>query len=115
MTPEEADYRLEEWARWQRADPLTMSWPTSTPFGRQIKPDPRPGSIAIDEQRALETDKVLAKMPRRYRFIVRLHYLDTGPIDAKAKRMGLGRKGYKALIAGIQRTIAFRLDQPRNM
>lgn len=113
MTPAEADYLLDEWARWQRADPLTMGWPDATPFGRQIKPDPAPSRIPIDDDRALRTDRVLAKMPARIRFIAKMHYLDLAPIDQKARRLRLGRKAYLAKIEGIKRVVAARLDETR--
>lgn len=113
MTPAEADYLLDEWARWQRADPLTMGWDTATPFGRQIKPDPAPSRIPIDDARVLRTDRVLAKLPGRIRFIVRLHYLGLEPIDQKARRLRLGRKAYKLRIEAVQKLIADRLDGTR--
>lgn len=113
MSPEEADFLLDEWARWQRTDPISIGWAPATPFGKQIKPDPSPSSIPIDEERAIITDRVLAKMPRRIVFIVRLHYLGMEPIDTKARRMHLGRKAYLGLIESVRRTVGDRIDQTR--
>jgi hypothetical protein len=110
LSAKETDYLLDEWARWQRMDPYTMSWPKSAPFGRYIKPDPVPAREPVDEERALATDRVLARMPRRYRFLVRMHYLDSAPIDAKARRMRMGRKAYLLLLEGVQRVVGARLD-----
>lgn len=101
---------LDEWARWQREGALAMDWPTATPFGRQIKPDPRPATLPVDVERALRTDRVLARMPRRYRFYVRLHYLDLSPIESKARRLRMGRNAYRTLIESVQRVIGARLD-----
>jgi hypothetical protein len=115
MSPAEADLLLDEWARWQRNDPLKMDWATATPFGRQIKPDPAPSREPIDVERAYRTDRALAKLPKRYRFLIRLHYLDHAPIDAKARRMRMGRKCYLLLIVGVQRVVGIRLDGTRNM
>lgn len=109
MTPALADYLLEEWARWQRETVIHTGWPTSTPFGRHIVPDPAPSRLPVDDDRALKTDRVLAKLPGRYRFLVKLHYLDPAPIDQKARRLRLGRPGYKLLIKGVQSVVAHKL------
>ena len=110
MTPAQADVLLEEWARWQCEDVVRCGWPTATPFGRQIKPDPTPARMPIDEQRAYETDRVIARLPGRYRFLIRMHYLDPAPTDTKARRLRLGRKGYLLLLKGVQHVVAMRLD-----
>jgi DNA-directed RNA polymerase specialized sigma24 family protein len=112
LTAAQADYLLEEWARWQRCDPLTMDWSHSTAFGKCIKPDPVPAREPVDEDRALRTDRVIAKLPGRLRFLVKLHYLDSVPIDVKARRMRIAREGYKRLLEGAQRVVGERLDQP---
>jgi DNA-directed RNA polymerase specialized sigma24 family protein len=104
LTAAQADYLLEEWARWQRCDPLTMD--------KCIKPDPVPAREPVDEDRALRTDRVIAKLPGRLRFLVKLHYLDSVPIDVKARRMRIAREGYKRLLEGAQRVVGERLDQP---
>jgi hypothetical protein len=39
-----------------------------------------------------------------------LHYLDFAPIDAKARRMRMGRRSYLMLLEGVQRVVAARLD-----
>lgn len=107
-----AGYLLEEWARWcQGGDTLEIGWPPSTPFGKLIKPDPRPASLPIDVERAYLTDRIVARLPTRYRFLVKLHYLDPAPIDAKARRMRLGRNGYLHLIEGVCRVVAIKLDR----
>ena len=117
MSPEQADLLLEEWARWQCEDVIRCGWPRSTSFGKAIKPDPRPATMPIDDARALETDRIVASLPGRYRFLLRVHYLDKAPIDAKARRLRMGRNGYKLLIRGVQHVIAMRydgrLDEPR--
>lgn len=117
MSPEETDYLLEEWAHWQRSDPSRLSWPPATPFGRLIVPDPAPPAFAVDVERALLTDRVLARLPRRYRFLVRMYYLDRAPIESKARRMRMGRRAYEMLMIGVRRVIGVRLtealDQPR--
>ena len=110
MTPKEADFLVDEWARWQRGDDIRIGWAPSTPFGKHIKPDPSPASMPIDEERAFRTDRVLAKMPGRIRFIVKLHYLGTAPVDAKARFMRLGRKAYLKLIESVCIVIAERID-----
>lgn len=109
MSPAEADYLLEEWSHWQRGEAVDISWPHATPFGRLIKPDPRPAGFAIDDARAFRTDRVIAKLPKRYRFLIRLHYLDSAPIDAKARRLRVGRASYKLLIKGICCVVAMRI------
>ena len=115
MTPAEADYLLAEWARWQAGDAVYIGYPRSTPFGRLIKPDPMPLRVPIDEARALRTDRAIAKLTGRRRFVIRLHYLDPAPIDAKARRLHIGRKEYKSRIAGLCGIIAHLLDPPRNV
>ena len=113
MSPEEADFLLDEWARWQRSDPIAIGWAPATPFGKHIKPDPSPSAIPIDENRAILTDKALAKMPQRIRFVVKLHYLGLAPIDAKARRLHMGRKAYLSLIESVKRTVGARIDETR--
>lgn len=110
MSPAEADLLLEEWAHWQRSGGIDIGMPHATPFGRLIKPDPAPSGRAIDDERAYQTDRALARLPSRYKFLVRLHYLDPSPIDSKARRLRIGRKAYKALIHGVCRVVAMRLD-----
>lgn len=113
MSPEEADYLLDEWARWQMEDVIRCGWPRCTSFGKAIKPDPRPASVPIDDARAAETDRVVSRLPQRYRFLIRVHYVDHAPIDAKARRLKMGRNGYKALIRGIQHVVALGLARTR--
>lgn len=105
-----AGYLLEEWARWCRHDPLPMDWPHATSFGKLIKPDPRPATEPIDVLRAAATDRVVARLPGRVRFLINLHYLDTGPIDAKARRLRMRRQRYLDLIDGVCRVVALRID-----
>jgi len=110
VSPAEADLLLEEWAHWQRTGGIDIGLPHATPFGRLIKPDPSPSRRAIDDERALATDRVLARLPHRYRFLVRLHYLDPAPIEHKARRLRIGRKSYRLLIRGVCAVVAMRLD-----
>ena len=109
MTPEQVDYLLDEWARWQREDVIRCGWPKATAFGKAIKPDPSPSRVPIDEQRAYITDIAIAHSPRRLRFIIKLHYLGHEPIDAKAHRMRMGRNRYKATLLGVQKIIALHI------
>lgn len=113
MSPEEADYLLDEWTRWQMEDVIRNGWPRATAFGKAIKPDPRPCTLPIDDERAARTDRVVSKLPRRYRFLIRLHYIDRAPVDVKARRMRMGRNGYKALIRGVQHVVALGLARTR--
>ena len=115
MTPAEADRLLDEWARWQAGDCVNIGYPRSTPFGRLIKPDPSPSRLPIDVERALRTDRAVAKLTGKRRFMVKVHYLDTGPIDAKARRMHVGRKEYLSRITGICGIIAQLLDPSRKI
>jgi hypothetical protein len=113
MTPAEAAWLLEEWARWQRGDAVNIGFPHATPFGRLIKPDPSPARFPVDPDRALETDRVIAKLPQRYRFLIRMHWLDSAPIDSKARRIRLGRKAYLLLVKGLCGVVAQRLASER--
>lgn len=93
---EEADDRLHEWALWARDDAgPAISWPRSTPFGRFIKPDPRPPREVYDSDRAAATDRVIASLPRRMQRFIKQHYLDPSPMIAKARRLRLTREGYQ--------------------
>jgi hypothetical protein len=113
VTPAEADYLLAEWARWQAGDAVYIGYPRSTPFGRLIKPDPMPLKVPIDEARALRTDRAIARLTGRRRFLLKLHYLDRAPIDAKARRLKVGRTEYKARINGICAIVGLLLDPPK--
>jgi hypothetical protein len=115
LTPAEADYLLAEWARWQAGDAVYIGYPRSTPFGRLIKPDPMPLKVPIDEARALRTDRAIAQLTGRRRFLLKVHYLDRAPIDAKARRLKVGRKEYQARIQGLCGIIAHVLDPRRNV
>jgi hypothetical protein len=114
VTPQEADYLLAEWAQWQAGDCINIGYPRSTPFGRLIKPDPMPSRVPIDEARALRTDRAIAQLTGRRRFMLKMHYLGREPIDAKARRLKIGRKEYQSRIQGICGIIAHVLDPPRN-
>jgi hypothetical protein len=113
LSAAQADMLLAEWARWQSADPLEMDWPHSTAFGRHIKPDPSPPREPVDDERAYRTDRVIARLPRRYRFLIRLHYLDPAPVDSKARRLRMRRQAYLLLLTGVQRVVGARLDGTR--
>jgi hypothetical protein len=115
LTPQEADYLLAEWARWQAGDAIGIGYPKSTPFGRLIKPDPMPLRVPIDEARALRTDRAVAQLNGRRRFLLKIAYLDRAPIDAKARRLHISRTEYKARVAGLCGIIAQILDPPRKI
>ena len=112
MTPQEADYLLAEWARWQAGDAVYIGYPRSTPFGRFIVPDPSPSREPIQIDRALKTDRVIARLPGRYRFLVKLHYLDRAPVQVKARRLRVHEENYRKRLEGVQRTVAMRLENP---
>jgi len=113
LTPQEADYLLAEWARWQAGAAVYIGYPRSTPFGRLIKPDPMPLRVPIDEQRALRTDRAIARLNGRRRYWLKVHYLDRSPLDAKARRLKVGRAEYKARINGICAIVGLLLDPPK--
>ena len=113
MSPAEADYLLEEWAHWQRGEAVDIGWPHATAFGRFIVPDPVPARFPVDDARALATDRVIARLPQRYRFLIRMHWLDPAPIDAKARRLHMGRPSYKLLVKGLCCVVALRLHRTR--
>jgi len=106
MTPAEADYLLAEWARWQAGDCINIGYPRSTPFGRLIKPDPMPSRVPVDEARALRTDRAIARLPGRMRFLVKVHYLDRSTIDAKARRLHVTLYAYRKKIKALQVAIS---------
>jgi hypothetical protein len=107
---EEADDRLHEWSLWVRTpDGYRVSWMTSTAFGRLIVPDPAPPSEAIDYERAFETDRSLAGLPGRIKYFVKVHYLDSSPMIAKARRMHLGREAYRNRLTKVQMIVFRRL------
>ena len=111
MSPAEAEWRLEEWAVWAKGgDALAIGWAPSTAFGKLIKPDPTPARLPVEPDRAAQTDRVVAKLPPRRRFWVKMHFLDPSPIDVKAKRVRRGREAYKTEIAAIVAFVARRLD-----
>lgn len=106
MSPEEADYLLDEWARWARDDnTLTVHW------FRDRSPFYVPGGVLptiypVDSDRAFMTDRTVARLSGRRRFIVKLNYLDRSPIDSKARRLRMGRESYRELVKGICRVVA---------
>jgi hypothetical protein len=107
---EEADDRLHEWSLWVRTpDGYRVSWMTSTAFGRLIVPDPAPPSEAIDYERAFQTDRSLAGLPGRIKYFVKVHYLDSSPLVAKARRMRLGREAYRNRLTKVQMIVYRRL------
>jgi hypothetical protein len=109
---EEADDRLHEWSVWVLTpDGYALSWLSSTAFGRLIKPDPRPPREAIDHERAAQTDHVLAKLPGRIKFFVKVHYLDRSPTTSKARRLHLGREAYVNKLTRVQ-MIVYRRFTP---
>ena len=113
MTPQEADYLLAEWAAWSSGDAVYIGYPRSTPFGRLIKPDPAPAKMPVNDARAFRTDTAIAKLNGRRKFMLRVHYLDRAPIDAKARRFRLGREAYKAKVKGICAIVGLLLDPPK--
>jgi hypothetical protein len=115
MTPEEADYLLDEWGRWARGD-NTLSKigyadrsPYWTPGG--VLPAVEP----VDPDRAYRTDRAVASLSGRRRFIVKLSYLDTSPRYAKARRLRLSREQYRVLVRGLCAMMAVRLDSCREL
>ena len=114
MTPGEAAWLLEEWARWTRSDGVDVGYPHATAFGRMIVPDPAPGELPVDVDRAARTDAVIAKLPRRYKFLVKLHFLDTGPVEAKARRLRMRRKSYQLLVRGVVQVVAMKMGSGKS-
>jgi hypothetical protein len=109
---EEADDRLHEWSVWVLTpDGYALSWLSSTAFGRLIKPDPHPPREAIDYERAAQTDRVIAKLPGRIKFFIKVHYLDRSPTTSKARRLHLGREAYVNKLTRVQ-IIVFRRLTP---
>ena len=86
MSPSEAEWLLEEWAAWSRGgDVLSIGWAPATPFGRLIKPDPMPARLPVEPDRAMRTDRVVAKLPPRRRLIVqRPHILQRHRLSPRA-------------------------------
>jgi hypothetical protein len=108
-----AAWLLEEWAAWARGDRFfDMGWYDATPFGRLIKPDPQPAKMPVDPERALKTDRVVVKLPGWRRYWIKLHFLDPGPIDAKARRCGRNRDAYLNEINTLIVYVGRRLDEP---
>lgn len=111
MTPVEAEWRLEEWAVWARGgNLLEIGWPSAAAFAWAIKPDPSPSRLPVEPERAAQTDRVVAKLPPRRRFWVKMHYLDPAPVEAKARRVGRKKDAYRREIAAIVEFVARRLD-----
>ena len=108
---EDTDERLHEWSLWVRTpDGYRLSWASATPFGRFIVPDPVPPREFVDYERAAQVDAVLAKLPSRMRFILKVHYLDGSPTQAKARRMGVSRHAYMVKLTRLQFVVAYRLN-----
>ncbi len=114
LTTEEVNYRLEEWAIWQAMDPTLMAYSPISVCAKTIKPEPEPPRMPIDDERAFQTDRALAGLPGRIMFRIRLHYLDPIPLDAKARRLGVGREAYKEGMTRILRIVAERIDRRGN-
>jgi hypothetical protein len=109
MSPEQADYLLDEWVRWQSEDVINNGWPRATSFGKAIKPDPRPATLPIDDERAARTDKAVSGMPQRIKSFIRLHYMDRSPISKKAQRLRCTEHAYRLRHKGVLTLVAMLL------
>ena len=107
-----ADRLLDEWVRWCREDVIRCGWPRSTSFGRAIKPDPRPSTEPIDDFRAERTDMVIAHLPRRQRYLVRVMYLDWRPITVKERKLRMTEYGYDKARRALLNAVYLRLTNP---
>jgi hypothetical protein len=107
-----ADRLLAEWVRWCREDVIRCGWSHTTAFGRLIKPDPVPAREPIDDFRAERTDIVVAHLPRKQRYLVRVMYLDTRPITVKERKLRLTEHGYDKARRGLLNAVYLRLTLP---
>jgi zona occludens toxin (predicted ATPase) len=108
VSPAEADYLLDEWGRWARDDWTGTGFKDRSPF--YVPGGVLPAVLPVDVDRAYNTDRVVAKLQGRRRFVVRLHYLDPSPLQAKARRMRMRDEHYRALVKGICLVVGRMLD-----
>ena len=110
MTPDAwADLLLHEWAIWSREDVIRCGWPHATSFGKAIKPDPAPAREPINDQRAQSTDAVIAHLPGRMRYLVKVAYLDPSPIPSKARKLRCTEHAYRKRLTSLRMAVYLRL------
>ena len=108
MTPAEADYLLDEWGRWARDDRVGIGYKDRSPF--YVPGGALPAVMPVDVDRAFHTDRVVARLRGRRRYVVRLHYLDPCPLQSKARRMRMRDEHYRELVKGICAVVGRMID-----
>jgi hypothetical protein len=111
MTPDAwADLLLHEWACWSREDVIRCGWPHATSFGKAIKPDPAPAREPINDLRAQYTDAVVARLPGRMRYLVKVAYLDPSPIPSKARKLRCTEYAYRKRLTALRAAVYLALE-----
>ena len=106
MSPEEADFYLDEWSRWVKDDNTfsLVGFKDRSPF--YVEGGVLPAILPFDPERAEVTESIVTRLQGRRRYIVKLHYLDTAPVVAKAKRLRMRQEAYRKLVQGVCRVVA---------
>ncbi len=107
--------RLENWANWSLSFSSRLDYPQAAPWARLYKPDA--GDIwegieadqvkaPVDEDDAAVMEAFVRALSAMHKSAVRAHYLGTMKSTMGAKRVGLSRMQYVALLDQVARWAA---------
>lgn len=107
--------RLENWANWALAFSPGLGYPQRTTFARLYKPDagdvwegiePDEVQPVIDEDDAVRVEAFVRALDGMRKRVVRVHYLGKVNTTVGAKRVGLSRQQYTAVLDDIAKWVA---------
>jgi hypothetical protein len=105
---EQANARLEEWARWfGRGKPVGPAQPSCT-LGRVKDQRVAAGQVGSPPELPAgveEVERAVLRMSQRVRMILTRYYCEYSTMDQKARDCGLTRNGYWRALRRAQRSV----------
>jgi hypothetical protein len=97
------DRLLEGWASWAHSDGIDLR-PKCAGDLWQIQTiiDGTTYVVRLPDDQFVSIDREIARLPIRLKMIVFLEYREQGTVNAKARRLGLGRLAYRMRLNGAQ-------------
>ena len=100
---DEVEVRLSHWGRKARGRYDSLGYAERSVLGRMIEEGPGAGQVSDWASQHLpddvvEVDGAVAKLPKRYRRAVKLHYLTEWPTEVKAGILHTSRRNFYLLV-----------------
>jgi DNA-directed RNA polymerase specialized sigma24 family protein len=103
---------MHQWAQWARGTEY-LGLPSKTLLARWMEQGAgatqrgKPSDIMPDD--VAEIDAAVCKLPKPLQTVCKRHYLDSGDLPSKAKRLRISRTNFKNRLESALRRIAYHL------